>query len=209
MTMHSAWRWVRSRAGRLLLLLGFDLRIKAADREILEQTIFPYFVGNEAFRKVLFVGCDWYTKNYSRTFAGSEYITLEIEPDRVFFGAKRHIVASVTDIGQHFAPGKLDVIFCNGVLGWGLNDLADAEVAFTGCYTTLRPGGALIVGWDDIPGHRFPIGEIESLKRFERWNFQPLRSSSYFVPNEYCHTFEFFLKPAQFEPLAPRGLPPR
>jgi SAM-dependent methyltransferase len=192
----SPWRWFRARVGRLLLRAGFDLRLKTEDRAILERKIFPYFVNDGSFRKVLFVGCDWYTRGYSRIFAGSQYITLEVDPDRVFFGAKRHVVASVTDIARHFAPGELDVIFCNGVLGWGLNEVADAEVAFSGCYSTLRPGGVLVVSWDDMAGHRFPIGDVASLKRFERWTFPPLDSASFLVANEYRHTFEFLRRPA-------------
>ena len=196
MSASSLRRTVRWQIARTLLALGVPLRLKTADRKILEGTIFPYFAGNAAFRKVLFVGCDWYTKQYERMFADAAYITLEIDPQRVIFGAKRHIVASVTDIATHFAPGELDVIFCNGVLGWGLDELADAERAIAGCHTALRPGGILIVSWDDLDGHRFPIGELTALGRFEPWTFPPLQCSSYLVANEYRHTFEFRRKPA-------------
>jgi SAM-dependent methyltransferase len=192
---HSLKRAIRWQIARTLLALGVPLRLKTEDRKVLEGTIFPYFAGNASFRKVLFVGCDWYTKQYERMFAGAEYATLEIDPQRVIFATKRHVVASVVDVAKHFAPGELDVIFCNGVLGWGLDDPAEAETAMNGCFTTLRPGGILVVSWDDLDGHRFPIGDLRALERFEAWTFPPLECSTYLVANEYRHTFVFLRKP--------------
>ena len=52
-----------------------------------EQQVLPYFIASAEFRRVLFVGCDWYTKNYERLFRGKEYVTVEVDPARRPFGA--------------------------------------------------------------------------------------------------------------------------
>ncbi|WP_233222739.1 hypothetical protein [Chroococcidiopsis sp. CCALA 051] len=44
------------------------------------------------------------------------------------FGSKRHVVDSLLNLSQHFAPGYFDLIVYNGVFGHGidiavLNDL--------------------------------------------------------------------------------------
>src|SRR5215831_3432238 len=62
------------------------------DRRVLEQIIFPYFLNDQSFRSVLFVGCDWYTRGYNKIFeAQKKYITIDADPDKRKYGAKQHI----------------------------------------------------------------------------------------------------------------------
>ncbi len=179
----------------LLLKLGFRLRIHSPDRELLETKILPYFAAMPEFQRILFVGCDWYTYNYRRVFRHKDYSTIEIDASRTLFGAKRHIVDSVSNVARHFKPEELDLIVCNGVFGWGLNDREQVAQAFAGCYTSLRSGGILVFGWDDIPERRpFPPHELPELKRFARWVFPPLSTHRHVVEPAQ-HVYEFFRRP--------------
>src|SRR5882762_2282845 len=65
---------------RGIMSLGIDLYLRTDDRRVLEQIILPYFAERSEFSRVLFVGCDWYTRGYARIFRAKTYITLEIEP---------------------------------------------------------------------------------------------------------------------------------
>ncbi|WP_414580751.1 hypothetical protein [Scytonema sp. PCC 10023] len=48
-------------------LRGFDIHLNYPERRILEDIIIPYFVKHKEFHKILFIGCDWYTKPYKNT----------------------------------------------------------------------------------------------------------------------------------------------
>ena len=91
-------RWL---VARVLLGVGVPLRLRSPDRGVFEREILPYFTMSAEFRRVLFVGCDWYTQRYERLFRGKEYVTIEVDPARRPFGAKRHIVGSLADLGHH------------------------------------------------------------------------------------------------------------
>ena len=65
-------RWL---IARTLLAAGVPLRLRSAEREAFERDVLPYFARSPEFRRVLFVGCDWYTKVYERLFRGKEYTT--------------------------------------------------------------------------------------------------------------------------------------
>jgi SAM-dependent methyltransferase len=179
----------------VLLKLGCRLRIRSKDRQFLEEQVLPYFVEHTEFQRILFVGCDWYTYDYRRVFRCKEYITLEIDPARAPFGARRHIVDSMSNIARHFKPRELDVILCNGVFGWGLNDREQVAQAFAGCYDSLRSGGVFVFGWDDVPVRRpFPPDELSELQRFSPWHFPPLGASRYRSEPDQ-HVYDFFCKP--------------
>jgi len=124
-----------------VLSTGLDLYRRSRDRKILHRTILPYFAERAEFQRVLFIGCDWYTRGYRRLFAHRDYWTLDFDPAKQRFGAPQHIVDSMTNVGGHFAPGSVDLILCNGVFGYGLNDAAPVAQAFHGCYECLRVGG--------------------------------------------------------------------
>ncbi len=89
----------------------------------------------------------------------------------------------------------LDVIFLNGIIGWGLNARDEAEKVFSACHRCLRKGGHFIVGWNDLSEHLpFRLEAVESLGKFAPLVFPPLGTSEYAVDNEWRHTFSFFCK---------------
>lgn len=166
------------------------------DRLVLENVILPFYQLSAAHNEILFVGCDWYTAGYARRFALKSYATIDPDPVRAKYGAAKHQVAPMRNLSAAHAPNSLDLIMCNGVIGWGLNELAEAEASFEAAFKALRPGGHLIVGWNDLPRHLpFEIAAVKALQLFERNIFPPLGADHHQVEHELRHTFNFYVKP--------------
>lgn len=186
---------LRKAANKILVGLGADLRLKTLDRAVLEETILPYFAQDPHFQRILFIGCDWYTKGYARLFAAKEYWTLEPNRHRRKFGAARHVQDVAQNVARHFRPGALDVVIMNGVFGFGLNDRHAVEDTVAGLHTCLREGGVFVFGWNDVPQNRpFPPEEIESLNRFRPFVFAPVGSAQQRVRAANRHVFSFYVK---------------
>ena len=184
--------------------LGVELSLKlngsffypSEDRSILECLVIPYFQVSPEHRSILFVGSDWYTHGYSRMFSRKQFATIDPQPGAARYGAAHHIVDGMAAMDRHFRPGSLDLVICNGVVGWGLDTVADAEAAFSAAHACLRPGGHLIVGWNDLEAHRpYRLGALQSIARFEPWVFTPLGASQHLVDNAWRHVFSFYRKP--------------
>jgi SAM-dependent methyltransferase len=196
------WRTAPRRLGDWVLgtvrnRFGLDAPLRTDDRRILEGTLIPYLASAPGFSRILFVGCDFYTTHYERLFEGKEYWTLDKDPGRVKYGARRHLVCRLDEARGHFAEGSLDLILMNGVLGWGLDLPAETEASFAACHSCLRPGGVLLLGWNDTPDRLpFSLDESESLARFEPFVFPPLGVSSFLTKNPNRHTFSFYRKSA-------------
>jgi SAM-dependent methyltransferase len=195
-------RWVDAREKLKSLILhalhaglGWDLTLDTDDRRVLDGVILPYFAAAPEFAKVLFVGCDWYTRRYNRIFADREYWTIDKDPGRRKYGADRHVTDLLQHLGRHFPGAYFDLVLCNGVLGWGLDDRDEAEEAFAACWGSLREGGVFVLGWNDVPRRRpFAPEESASLSRFKPYLFPPFRSSRYTTRSTNRHIFDFFLK---------------
>jgi SAM-dependent methyltransferase len=180
---------------RLGLKYGGSFFYPSEDRSILECLIIPYYQLSGEHNVLWFVGTDWYTHGYNRMFSRQTFTTLDANPTQSRYGAQRHIVDNVLNLGRYAPIDSIDVIFLNGIIGWGLNSREDAEKAFDVCHRCLRPGGHLLIGWNDLPEHRpFRLQEIEALSKFERWTFPPLDTSEHLVANEWRHVFSFFRK---------------
>ncbi|MGH7998602.1 MAG: methyltransferase domain-containing protein [Brasilonema sp.] len=178
-------------------LLDREMPLITHDRYILEQKIIPYFAERKEYTKILFVGCGSYTKHYEKWFQKKEYWTIDINPMKKIYGAKKHITGSMSDLSLYFQEKDLDLIICNGVFGWGLNDRKDVEQAFSGCYKCLRKGGVLVVGWDDVPDKKpFPLETCESLMQFQSYFFPPLSTLQYrlLTDESQKHTYNFYIK---------------
>ena len=116
--------------------LGLPNRMRTPDRDALEQVILPAYAARPDIKAVLFVGCAWYTHHYKSMLPGREYWTIDPDPWKKRFGARRHIVAGLESVDAHIAASRLDLIICNGVFGWGL------------FASTLVPALALGLNWE-------------------------------------------------------------
>ncbi|MEM1211443.1 MAG: hypothetical protein AAGI68_04010 [Planctomycetota bacterium] len=183
----------------LMLYCGVGPTLDRPDRRLHEQTLFPYLLDQPDLQRILFVGCHWYTWHYAGLFREREFWTLEIDPRRARYGSDRHITDSVANVTEHFEPGSLDAVLMLGVIGYGLDDVAVADRSIAGCFECLRPGGKLILAWDDTPEHLpFPIASLASLQQFEPWVFPPLGTAVYRTPaQDPPHDFGFYRKPGE------------
>lgn len=192
-SIQGLWRSV-VQAGRRTL--GLPSQLHTEDRRVLEQVILPLYASRSDIARILFVGCAAYTQQYGRLFGNREYWTIDPVQRRRRYGSERHIVDTLQNLGRHVAPDYIDLIVCNGVLGWGLNTPADADAALGACFTQLRKGGELVLGWNDVaPRNRVVPEDIPALRRFEASEFGPTRVTRWKVQAPNRHVFDFYRKP--------------
>jgi SAM-dependent methyltransferase len=183
---YSVLRFVRG-------LFGLHTALQTPDRKVLDTVILPPLIRDPACRRVVFVGCDWYTRHYEDMFAGADYWTIEVDPARARFGARQHLVGPMVEIGERFPPGSVDLVICNGVVGWGLNDPLEIEASLRACLKALRPGGVLVIGWNDIPEKR--VADLESIPALREFRPFALAGRSVFETATYNrHTFSLYQK---------------
>ncbi len=172
------------------------LRHLTHDRYLLENVIFPALHSRVDVRSILFVGCDTYTAHYPSMFADRAFITIDIDPAKAKYGAPRHIVDSAANVEAHFSPGTLDAVICNGVIGWGLDRPDEIDQAARQWFVSLRPGGILLVGWNDLPPWRPPaLAEITGLRAFTPITLSPFPASVYPTLGAMRHVFNFYARP--------------
>lgn len=194
----STWRWARRVAVQWLRRrLGLAVRLDTADRRLLEQCILPYYAARADVRSVLFVGVGWYTEAYEALFAGRRYVTLDMDPRVARHGSRQHhVVGSAVEAGQLFGPGAFDLVVFNGVFGWGLDERADVNAALESFHHVLRPGGELVVGWNDVASRRpYEFSSSEALRHFEPVTLPPLGVAQLQLETDNRHRFEFYRRP--------------
>jgi SAM-dependent methyltransferase len=177
-------------------VFGVDSYLKDESRRVLEQVIFPYFLDEDTYRDVLFVGCSWCTKGYNKRFEKKKnYWTIDNWPWKKRYGAKQHIIDELQNLGNYFPRGALDLILCNGVFGYGLDAKKDVERAFRACSDCLREGGVFVIGWADIEGRRpLPLEACRSLHAFKPFVFPPLGTAEYLTDTPHRHRYTFYIR---------------
>ncbi len=182
------------RAVRYVLHLPTPMRTE--DRRILERVIFRHYAQRPEIRTVLFVGCQWYTRHYERTFfAEQDFWTIDPDEDARKHGARQHVIAPLERLDAFFPERYFDLIVCNGVFGYGLDSPEQCEAAFGHCYTRLAKGGHFVLGWDDVPQRRpLALEGLESLRSFRRIKFPPLGTERYLTDTSYRHIYNFYAR---------------
>jgi len=153
------WRWLGRKLGELVR--GGN-RIDSPDRVVLERVVLPRFAADPALGSLLFVGCGRYTRHYASLFAPEtgRFRTIDIDPRRARFGSAGHIVAPLQDVARHLPAGSVDAVVCNGVYGFGIYEREELVEALRASRSVLRPGGALVLGWNDVPAYA-PFDPVE------------------------------------------------
>ena len=185
-------------AGRKMFdILPGRAGILSADRRLLEETVLPGYAADPGLRSLLFVGCDWYTTDYPALFAPARerFRTVDIDPAKARFGAPGHVVAPMHEIGSHFAPGSIDVIVANGIYGWGIDDRAGLGAAFAQAREALRPGGTLLLGWNDVPALApFDPAALAGELGFRHSTVNPLGAWRTPTETPLRHTFDVYVR---------------
>jgi SAM-dependent methyltransferase len=180
-------------------LSGLDFRLELPNRRVLEDTVLPGLANEPGVHTVLFVGCRWYTKIYAAIFKRQQYWTIEIDPEQAKFGSQNHhIIDSYLNLSRHVEPGTFDAIVINGVFGWGIDAPAETEVALYETLRALRPGGLVIVGYNNTPENHpsFLDHPSAALALFETVDFAPFGGNLYETPGDPGrHTFVVMRKP--------------
>lgn len=177
---------------------GLDVYLNSPDRVVLEDEILLFLASYTSISRVLFVGCDWYTKSYRKIFKQQEYWTIEPDVSRACYGSSKHIVAPLENLTLHCPENYFDLIVCNGVLGYGLNTVAAANQAIASCFHCLSPNGILVIGWNNVPqSSPFPAS-CEALERFTPYVFPAMSTSQYAIDTANHHTFNFYCKPTAY-----------
>ena len=178
-------RNVRYRAGHW--------RMNVPDRLVLEDEILGYFAGQSDVRRVLDVGTAWFTRFYHQLLPEAEYWTIERYPELAKYGSPNHKAISLLEVGEHFDPGSFDLIICNGVFGWGLDDPAEIKTAFGLLAELLREGGVLVVGWDDNENNRpSGLGDAAAAAELVEWELPGRGASEIRVETKWNHVFSFY-----------------
>lgn len=175
---------------------GSGAYLATDDRQLLENVIIPYFASRDDLSKVLFVGCEWFTKHYEKAFKHKEYWTIDREPFNARYGSnKKHIIDDLENLDKYCDVGYFDLIIANGIVGFGTNTMETAEDAFQQCWRCLRSEGLLCLGWNDVSEFTpFALEKIQSLDQFAPYNFPPLATARYAAQTRLKHVFSFFIK---------------
>jgi SAM-dependent methyltransferase len=103
----------------------------------------------------------------------------------------------MTDLDELFEPGSFDAVVANGVIGFGLDDPADCERAVRACHEVLRPGGWLVLGWNDVDDLRpVRLEDLQALQCFEASVLPPFTASRHPTFSPARHTYDFYRRPA-------------
>lgn len=142
--------------------LNMDFRFPTPNRVFLEEAVFAYLNALAAESnhagKTLFVGLDKHNWHYPRLLV-SEFHSLDIQPRQAIYGpAGRHWTGSATEMADHYGQHVFDVVVANGLLGYGINDALDFRRLLAQCEHVLKPGGLLVLGYNDKPERvSFPV----------------------------------------------------
>jgi len=180
---------------KILIEIGVDFYLDKNDRRILEGKVLPWVAGSEKFEKILWVGCEWYTRGYRKFFKNKEYWTLEMNPALRKYGSGLHVTDKLQYSPRHFLSGYFDAIFCYGLIGYGINDQLALVQAMQACNQLLRPDGLLVLGWDnDTDRLAVDVDDALPLDRWSPFELPPVGSAILITPHQGQHTFRFFLR---------------
>lgn len=183
--------------------LGLDFRLRVPSRMFMEQEVFDYV--NQHFRRgaaapaarCLFIGLDKHNWHYDRLL-DLDFYSIDLNPRNAAYGPpNRHVVGSATELSSYYSPNSFDVVFANGLIGFGL----DTEEAFNQlmfeCHRVLTSDGMLVLGYNDKPDRLgFKVEQAAGFQVFKM--FEPgiagMTGASHVVADGFKHRY-VFLRP--------------
>ncbi|WP_419340560.1 class I SAM-dependent methyltransferase [Achromobacter sp. PD1] len=187
----------------LARILGLDFRLRVPSRMFMEQEVFKYV--NQQFRRAttapaarcLFIGLDKHNWHYDRLL-DLDFYSIDLNPRNAAYGPPgRHVVGSATELSSHYPPNSFDVVFANGLIGFGL----DTEEAFNQlmfeCHHVLASDGMLVLGYNDKPDRlSFKVEQAAGFEVFK--TFEPgitgMTGARHIVEDGFRHCY-VFLRP--------------
>jgi hypothetical protein len=163
-----------------------------SDRRYLLEVLFPALTSGDNL-KVLFVGCRRYTKDYGRTVrnASVDYWTVDIDPAAARWGQpSHHLICDISKIDGLVAWHSFDVVFLNGVFGFGVDDPDTMNRTLAALHKILTPQGVLLVGW--YSGHiqdPLTLARMQELFRQEAVGALPKRKEF----SDSTHVFDLYV----------------
>ena len=181
---------------RIKKILKIPHKVNTQDRIILENIIIPFYLARKNNQRLLFVGCAPYTKHYNEYFKDHEYWTIDPDPSQKYFGAKdKHYIIPLEEIDNYFDADFFDLIICNGVFGYGLNQPHQCEKAFNNCFKCLKDNGSLILGWNNVAQYKpLDLDSLDSLRKFKKQKQSPFNAEELKADGFANHTFNFYQK---------------
>ncbi len=119
------------------------------DRKVMKDSILPAFAALGG--KLLWVGARHYTKDYPALLEAeeAECFTIDIDPSVARYGHPlRHRTANLLDVGGLFPPETFNAVLCNGIFGFGVDDIESQAKALEAMERILKPEGWLLLGWN-------------------------------------------------------------
>lgn len=186
---------------RIAERLNIDFRLRAPNRVFLEESVFGYLnelaAESDHDIKTLFVGIDKHNWHYPRLLL-CQFHSLDIESRKAVYGQPdRHWTGSATRMADHYGPNVFDVVVANGLLGFGINSAPDFRRLITQCERVLKPGGLLVLGYNDRPD-RAPFPVLPVVSEFFELFVPPIAGVDHHVhrvDDAFQHVFVFLRKP--------------
>lgn len=150
-----------------------DSHLPTADRKLLEGIVLPFYASAPDVERILVIGA---AEQKLRLVTGKQV---------------DHVMPELDALP---VDGSYDLVIVIGVLGSELSDPTDCDRLLAACYLCLRPGGHLLVGWNDLPDS-LQVDALPVLDCFAPYVFPPLHAARQLADTFTRHTFQFFRKP--------------
>lgn len=122
-------------------------RLTSKQRKFFDRELIPKYAGKR--KKILFIGVEWYNAWIFKKYKSSEWVSIDPESANIPYGAKNHVHGKFPrDFNISIHENSFDVIFCNGVYGWGVNSKKDLELLMRGIHSLINPNGTCIFGYN-------------------------------------------------------------
>ncbi|MBJ7264172.1 MAG: methyltransferase domain-containing protein [Burkholderiaceae bacterium] len=182
--------------------LGIDFRLRAPSRAFMEHEIFDYInrrfnQANASSAQCLFIGLDKHNWHYNRLLH-MDFHSIDLNPRNAVYGQPgKHVVGSATELSSYYAPASFDVVFANGLIGFGLNTEEAFDQLMLECRRVLTDDGILILGYNDRPDLlRFRLEQTQGFQVFETFapSIEGVNGARHSVVDEFCHCYVFLCR---------------